>query len=89
MPTLKGVGMLTPQPFEKSVELESMATPLTIGNKLCFATLEGKVVLTDLDGKRLWSYDMGSSSHGIPVAAAGLLVVGCDDGNVYAFREKK
>ncbi len=86
-PTLKGVGMLTPRPFEGAVELESMATPLTLGDKLCFATLGGKVILTDLDGKRLWNYNLGSPSHAPPAAAGGLLVVGCDDGSLYAFRE--
>ncbi len=86
-PTLKGVGILTPTPLEKAAELESMATPLALGDKLCFATLEGKVILTDLDGKQLWKYELGGPSHASPVAAGGLLVVGCDDGNLVAFRE--
>lgn len=79
--------MLTPQPLEGAAELESMATPLVLGDRLCIATLEGKVILTDLDGKQLWNYDLGSPSHAPPVAAGGLLAVGCDDGNLYAFRE--
>lgn len=88
-PTLKGVGMLKPQPFERAAELESMGTPLTLGDKLCFATLEGNVVLTDLDGKQLWKHALGGPSHASPAAAGGLLVVGCDDGNLYAFREQR
>jgi outer membrane protein assembly factor BamB len=40
------------------------------------------------DGKPLWSFALGGTCHAAPVAAAGLLVVGCDDGSVYAFRGK-
>ena len=87
-PTLKGVGIFTPQPLEGAAALESMATPLALGDKLCFATLEGKIMLTDLAGKPLWNYNLGSPSHTPPVAAGGLLIVGCDDGKLYAFREE-
>jgi len=87
LPTLRGVSMVKPQTLEGAPELASMAAPLALGDKLCFATLLGKVVLTKLDGTRLWSYDLGSPCHATPVAADGLLVVGCDDGNLYAFRE--
>ena len=86
-PTLKGVGMMTPQPLKEAAELESMATPLVLGDDLCIATLEGKVVLSDFDGKLLWNYELGGPSHASPTAADGLLIVGCDDGNLYAFRE--
>ncbi|NQT12345.1 MAG: PQQ-binding-like beta-propeller repeat protein, partial [Planctomycetes bacterium] len=87
LPTLEGVSMLSPEPLEGAPELVSMGAPLALGDKLCFATLEGKVVLTKLDGTRLWEYELGGPSHASPVAAGGVLVVGCDDGNVYAFRE--
>jgi len=87
LPTLKGVSMLSPQPLEGASELASMAAPLALGDKLCFATLQGKVILTKLDGTQLWDYVLGGPSHTPPVAADGLLVVGCDDGNLYAFRE--
>ena len=87
LPTLKGVWMLTPQPLEGASELVSMAAPLALGDKLCFATLKGKVVLTKLDGTHLWNDELGGPCHAPPVAADGLLVVGCDDGNLYAFRE--
>ena len=70
-----------------SPELASMATPLALSDKLCFSTLQGKVMLTDLDGSLLWSYELGGPSHAAPAAASGLLVVGCDDGALYAFRE--
>jgi outer membrane protein assembly factor BamB len=70
-----------------SPELASMAAPLSLGDKLCFATLQGSVVVTDLDGRPLWSFELGGPSHAPPVAAGRLLVVGCDDGFLYGFRE--
>ena len=79
------VGMVK---MQGSPELASMAAPLAVGDKLCFATLHGKVILTDLDGRQLWSHALGGPSHAPPVAAAGLLVVGCDDGSLHAFREE-
>ena len=89
LPTFKGVSMLKPQPLKGAPELASMAAPLALGDKLCFTTLKGKVVLTRLDGTRLWDYELGGPCHAPPVAADGLLVVGCDDGNLYAFRERQ
>jgi hypothetical protein len=80
-------GMLTTQ---GSLKLASMAAPLALGNEmLCFATLSGEVTLTGLDGKTLWKYQLGGTCHGIPVAAGGMLVVGGDDGYLYAFREAR
>ena len=89
LPTLEGVSMLNSQPFDGAPELASMAAPLALGDKLCFATLQGKIILTKLDGTQLWSYELGGPCHAHPVAADGLLVVGCDDGNLYAFREEQ
>jgi outer membrane protein assembly factor BamB len=88
LPTLEGVSMLRPQPLQASAELASMAAPLALGDKLCFATLLGKVILTKLDGAQLWNYGLGGPCHTPPAVAHGLLVVGCDDGNLYAFRER-
>jgi outer membrane protein assembly factor BamB len=89
LPTLEGVSMLSAEPLEGASELVSMAAPLALGDKLCFATLQGKVILTKLDGTPLWDHELGGPCHAPPVAAAGLLVVGCDDGNLYAFREER
>ena len=74
--------------MQGSPDLASMGTPLALDDKICFATLGGEAVLTDLRGKRLWTYRLGDSSHATPVVASGLLVVGCDDGKLYAFRKK-
>jgi outer membrane protein assembly factor BamB len=87
LPTLEGVSILKPQPLDGAPELASMAAPLALGDKLCFANLQGEVILTGLDGTQLWKYELGGPSHAPPAATDGLLVVGCDDGNLYAFRE--
>jgi len=89
LPTFRGVSMLKPQPLEGALELASMAAPLALCDKLCFATLQGKVILTRLDGTRLWNHQLAAPCHAPPVAADGLLVVGCDDGNLYAFQERQ
>ena len=49
---------------------------------------DGRLIVTDHQGKQLWKHTLGGACHAAPVAAGGLLVVGCDDGRVYAFREK-
>lgn len=87
-PTLEGVLRLKHKSLYNYPKLAAMGTPLVIGEQVCFATVSGKVCLTEPDGKERWSYQLGGSCHGTPVAAAGVLIVGCDDGYVYAFRER-
>ena len=41
------------------------------------------------DGKELWSYEIGSSITSSPAVAAGKVVIGSDDGYIYAFGEKR
>ncbi|MHC4914194.1 MAG: outer membrane protein assembly factor BamB family protein [Planctomycetota bacterium] len=67
---------------------ETWGAPLILGDKICFASTMGEVVLTTPDGNRLWSSALGGRCRTSPVAADGLLVVGCDDGKLYAFRSK-
>jgi outer membrane protein assembly factor BamB len=65
-----------------------MGTPLVVRDFVCFATVAGRICLTEPDGKPRWTFDLGGTCHATPVAADSFLVVGCDDGNLYAFREK-
>jgi eukaryotic-like serine/threonine-protein kinase len=39
-------------------------------------------------GTEVWSYDLGQPVGSSPAIAAGRLVIGCDDGNVYCFGAK-
>ena len=84
-------GKLTEWAGERAYEaskLAAMGTPLVAGYHLCFATVSGKVSLTEPDGKERWSYQLGGTCHATPIAAAGYLIVGCDDGCIYGFRAK-
>jgi len=85
IPTMEGVLMLK---TKGTTAFPGMGTPLALGDKLCFAAVSGMVSITDLDGKKSWSQQLDGTCHASPVAADGMLVVGCDDGNLYAFREK-
>ena len=88
IPTLEGVPRLPGKSLANAADLASMGTPLVVGDLLCFAAVSGKVSLTDPDGKLRWSFQLGGACHASPVAGDGVLLVGCDDGSLYAFREK-
>lgn len=87
IPTMEEVKLLKAKGLKGWPELAAMGTPLALGEQLCFATAAGKVIVTDVDGTRRWSFELGGTCHTSPVAADGMLLVGCDDGFLYAFRE--
>jgi outer membrane protein assembly factor BamB len=89
MPTLEGVVRLKHKMLANFPKLATMGTPLVVGEHVCFATVSGKLCLTEPDGKERWSTHLGGTCHATPVAADGFLVVGCDDGHLYAFRERR
>lgn len=88
IPTLEEVRGLSLRWLADSPTLASAVTPLVLGDKVCFASRDGKIIVTEPSGKPLWSFAMESTCHSSPTAVNGLLVVGCDDGYVYAFRPK-
>lgn len=85
--TLEEVRYFKPQGLKGWPELASMGTPLVIGDKLCFAGVNGKLQIVEPDGTRRWHFQMAGTCHATPVAADGVLLVGCDDGHLYAFKE--
>jgi outer membrane protein assembly factor BamB len=87
-PTLEGVRRLKSKGLLGCPRLAAMGTPLVIGDQICFAAVSGDVYLTDPDGKVRWTHKLGGTCHATPVAADGCLLVGCDDGRLYAFREQ-
>jgi outer membrane protein assembly factor BamB len=88
VPTLEGVQRIRPKWLSDGPKLAAMGTPLAIGDYICFPAVTGHLYLTDATGKVAWTTQLGGTCHASPVAAAGFLVVGCDDGQVYGFREK-
>jgi outer membrane protein assembly factor BamB len=98
IPNLADVSILKGRQLLGWPRLASMGTPLVLGNVICFATRAGDIIVTRpeatsvkerfLRHEQLWSYKLGGSCHFSPVAADGLLVVGCDDGFLYGFRER-
>jgi outer membrane protein assembly factor BamB len=88
IPTLEDALLLRPKALKGNPELAGMTAPLALGETVCFATAAGKLIVTDPDGTRRWSFQLGGTCHAPPVAADGLLLVGCDDGHLYAFREQ-
>ena len=88
VPTMETVLRLKQKAIYSYPKLAAMGTPLVVGDLVCFATVSGKVCLTEPDGKERWSYQLGKTCHATPVAAENHLVVGCDDGYLHAFRVK-
>jgi eukaryotic-like serine/threonine-protein kinase len=41
------------------------------------------------DGKELWNFEIGQPVTSSPAVVEGIVVVGSEDGSVYAFGEKK
>jgi outer membrane protein assembly factor BamB len=41
------------------------------------------------DGKLLWSYEIGAAIKTAPAVLRGMILLGADDGCVYAFRGKR
>jgi outer membrane protein assembly factor BamB len=87
IPGLEDIHVIRATGLKGSSSLTSMMAPLVLGSTIAFATTAGQVVITDPQGERLWSFDLGGKCHSQPVAAGGVLVVGCDDGHIHAFRE--
>jgi outer membrane protein assembly factor BamB len=47
---------------------------------------DGRLYLVNMaDGNEIWSTDIGEGLTGSPAVANGMIVIGCEDGCVYAF----
>ena len=57
---------------------------------LSFGSQDGRVYLVNMaTGQQLWSYEIGRELNTSPAVAGGLVVMGAEDGVVYAFGAKK
>ncbi len=41
------------------------------------------------NGQKIWSFEIGESISSSPAVASSMVLVGSDDGSVYAFEPKK
>jgi outer membrane protein assembly factor BamB len=49
---------------------------------------DGRLYIVDLkNGKQTWSYEIGAAIISCPAVAGGLIVIGAEDGRIYAFGE--
>lgn len=96
-PAIKDVPLLKRRSFYGWPRLASMGTPLVVGEHLCFASTKGELILVKpgvrsendryFNQKVVWSARLGGTCHSSPIAASGHLLVGCDDGRLYAFKQ--
>jgi eukaryotic-like serine/threonine-protein kinase len=60
------------------------------GNRVVFGADDGRLYLLDMkDGALVWQYEIGQPIKTSPAVGAGLVLVGAEDGCVYAFGAKK
>jgi hypothetical protein len=57
--------------------------------KICDITSQRHIFIlaANNDGSRLQTIDMASSSCSFPVIASNMVFIGCNDWNLYAFKE--
>jgi outer membrane protein assembly factor BamB len=56
------------------------------GDKVVVGSMDGRLHVVRLaDGARVWTFDAGAPVSASPAIAAGAVVVGAEDGTVYAF----
>jgi len=56
--------------------------------RAAFGTGGGRLMIIDLEqGQTIWEYDLGSAINITPTPVGDMVVVGCEDGKVYAFKK--
>ena len=56
------------------------------GDKIVVGSQDGRLYLVGLEtGKEIWSYEIGKALTASPAVANGMIVIGSEDGSVYAF----
>jgi len=56
------------------------------GDKVVVGSEDGRLYMVSLfDGTEVWSYEIGQPITSSPAIADGMIIIGCDNGYVYAF----
>ena len=70
--------------FSTLGEIDS--SPVICGDKVVFGSLDGIIYMIRLsDGSKVWSYETGQAITSSAAVAKGMVIIGCDDGYLYAF----
>ena len=57
---------------------------------MVFGSCDGTIYFLDIaSGKPVWSYEIGGDLTASPAVADGIVVIGSEDGSVYAFGPEK
>ncbi|WP_372366303.1 PQQ-binding-like beta-propeller repeat protein [Candidatus Uabimicrobium sp. HlEnr_7] len=60
-------------------------SPIIVGDKIVFAEFSGRLhFINKKSGKHIWTFETGSRIYASPAVSQGYLIIGCDDGTVYA-----
>ena len=75
--------------WETQVEERITSGVAEFASAVCLGTDKGTLFALDrTSGKEIWRFQAGSSIHSTPVWAAGRIVFGCDDHNLYVLSER-
>ncbi|MGE3803225.1 MAG: PQQ-binding-like beta-propeller repeat protein [Gemmataceae bacterium] len=95
-PALRDVLVIPSKGVASGPRLASMGTPVVAGDLLCFASTRGELLIVKPDlatlsartpgNQILWRGKLDSTCHSSPIVVDGYLLVGCDDGLLYAFK---
>ena len=62
------------------------SSPVVSGDKIVVGSSDGRLYIVSLNaGKELWSYEIGESIIASPAVIDQWVVIGAEDGFVYAF----
>ena len=73
-----------------ALALSSYVPVNCVGKSVCLPTIGGTGIgmVKLADGKEIWNYEIGQPLTSSPAVIDGTVVIGSQDGNVYAFGAK-
>ena len=56
------------------------------GKSVVFGSGDGRIYMVNMDdGKKIWSYEIGSPISSTPAVVKNMIVIAAEDGRIYAF----
>ena len=76
--------------FRTRGEVDSSPVIAGNGDRIVFGSSDGRIYMVGaVDGAEIWSYEIGSPVIGSAAVAVGMIVIGAQDGRLYAFGGKR